>query len=171
VRIVAGEWRGRVIAAPTGRAVRPTTDRVREAWMSIVNGELPGARVVDLCAGSGALGLEALSRGAIHATFVDDAPRALRVLDANIDALGASDRARVVRGDALRFVASLPALAFDVAFADPPYATPLARGVVEQWLLTPFVRVLGVEHGVRDELPAGGDTRRYGDSAVTFFRL
>jgi 16S rRNA (guanine966-N2)-methyltransferase len=171
VRIVAGEWRGRTIAAPTGRAVRPTTDRVREAWMSIVHGDLPGARVLDLCAGSGALGLEALSRGAADATFVDDGPRALRVLEANIDALGATGRVHIMRSDALRFVATLPALAFDVAFADPPYATPLAASIVEQWLRTPYARVLGVEHGARDALPAGGDTRRYGDSAVTFFRL
>ena len=139
--------------------------------MSIVHGDLPGARVLDLCAGSGALGLEALSRGAAEATFVDDGPRALRVLTANIDALGATARVHIVRSDALRFVATLPALAFDVAFADPPYATPMAGAIVEQWLRTPYARVLGVEHGARDALPAGGDTRRYGDSAVTFFRL
>jgi 16S rRNA (guanine966-N2)-methyltransferase len=164
-----------VIAAPSGRAVRPTTDRVREAWMSIVQKDLPGARVVDLCAGSGALGLEALSRGAVQATFVDDGPRALRALQQNIDALGAAGRARVVRGDAARFAAGLPALAFDVAFADPPYATTLARDIVQQWLDTPFARVLSVEHASRDVLPTGagrqGDTRRYGDSSITFFRL
>jgi 16S rRNA (guanine966-N2)-methyltransferase len=179
VRIVAGEWRGRIIAAPAGRAVRPTTDRVREAWMSIVNSALPGARVLDLFAGSGALGLEALSRGAVHATFVEDGPRALRALHDNIDALGASDRARIVRGDAVRFAAGLAALpglagtselAFDVAFADPPYATGLARAIAEQWLTTPFARLLGVEHDSRDTLPSG-DTRRYGDTAITFFRL
>jgi 16S rRNA (guanine966-N2)-methyltransferase len=170
VRIVAGEWRGRTIAAPAGRAVRPTTDRVREAWMSIVHGDLAGARVVDLCAGSGALGLEALSRGATHATFVDNAPSALRVLERNIADLAAAPRVRVVRDDAVRFAAALPALTFDVAFADPPYGTDIAVALVTQWLTVPYARVLGVEHGARAALPAGGDTRRYGDSAITFFR-
>jgi 16S rRNA (guanine966-N2)-methyltransferase len=172
VRIVAGEWRGRVIAAPAGRAVRPTTDRVREAWMSIVQGELPGARVVDLFAGSGALGLEALSRGAVHATFVEDGAHALRALHRNIDVLRAEGRARVVRGDAVRFAAGLPALAFDVAFADPPYATDLARAIVERWITAPFAGVLGVEHSAREmALPPGGTTHRYGDTAITFYRL
>ncbi len=73
MRIVAGEWRGRVIKAPKGQHVRPTGDRVREAWMNIIATQIPGARVVDLFAGSGALGIEALSRGAAHATFVDEA--------------------------------------------------------------------------------------------------
>jgi 16S rRNA (guanine966-N2)-methyltransferase len=138
--------------------------------MSIVQGELQGSRVLDLFAGSGALGLEALSRGAVQATFVEEAPRTLRILRDNIDALGAGPRSRIVRGDAVRFAADLPGLAFDVAFADPPYATPFAEAIARQWLATPFARVLGVEHGVRDALPPG-DTRKYGDSAITFYRL
>jgi 16S rRNA (guanine966-N2)-methyltransferase len=175
VRIVAGEWRGRTIAAPPGPAVRPTTDRVREAWMSIVHLALPGARVVDLCAGSGALGLEALSRGAVHATFVDDSARALRVLRENVERLGAGDRVTIVKGDAVKFVAELEAGAFDVGFADPPYGTGVAQALVERWLADPYAGVLGVEHGVREEMDeAGGgrgDRRTYGDSAVTIFRV
>lgn len=140
--------------------------------MSIVQGDLPGARVVDLFAGSGALGLEALSRGAGHAAFVEDGAHALRALQRNIDVLRAEGRVRVVRGDAVRFAAGLPALAFDVAFADPPYATDLAGAIVEQWITTPFARVLGVEHSAREAaLPPGGATRRYGDTAITFYRL
>lgn len=169
MRIVAGEWRGRTIAAPPGAAVRPTTDRVREAWMSIVHLALPGARVVDLCAGSGALGLEALSRGATHATFVDDSARALKVLRENVAKLGAGDRVTIVNGDAVKFVGGLEAGAFDVGFADPPYGTGVAQALVARWLAEPFAAVLGVEHGVRDEIE-GGDTRTYGDSAVTIFR-
>src|SRR5687768_17336846 len=88
MRIVAGEWRGRRIKAPSGDRVRPTADRVREAWMSIVHGHLPGAAVLDLFAGSGALGLEALSRGASSAVFVEIAPQSLRALGDNIEALG-----------------------------------------------------------------------------------
>src|SRR6059058_633888 len=121
MRIVAGTWGGRTIQAPPGRATRPTTDRVREAWMSTVAPELPGARVLDLFAGSGALGLEALSRGAAHCTFIEQDAKALAALRANIDALKAADRTDVFRTDALKFAAALAPAAFDVAFADPPY--------------------------------------------------
>src|SRR5438552_18683937 len=91
MRIIGGRWRGRRIAAPPDLRVRPTGDRVREAWMSIVNGELPGARVLDLFAGSGALGLEALSRGAERVDFVDLSPQSLEALRANAATLGAGD--------------------------------------------------------------------------------
>src|SRR5918999_3935895 len=118
MRIVAGRWRGHTIKAPHDDRVRPTADRVREAWMSIVQPHLPGASVVDLFAGSGALGLEALSRGATSAVFVEIAPASLRTLGDNIDELRAQDVATVRRADALRFVESLSTHAFDVAFAD-----------------------------------------------------
>ena len=101
--------------------------------MSIVHGALPGARVLDLCAGSGALGLEALSRGAQHATFVESSERVLRTLRANIASLGADDRATVVRADAVRFAERLERQAFDVAFADPPYAGDVAVRLAAAW--------------------------------------
>jgi 16S rRNA (guanine966-N2)-methyltransferase len=170
VRIVAGEWRGRIISAPSGATVRPTADRVREAWMSIVNPALPGARVLDLFAGSGALGLESLSRGAAHATFVEFAPKSLSALRANITALGAGERAEVHRADALRFIDRLDANAYDMAFADPPYGLGLALRVAERWLKLPFSPVLGVEHAAKEQMPPGGDTRKYGDTAITFYR-
>src|SRR5215218_2705118 len=112
MRIVAGEWGGRRIQAPPGRGTRPTTDRVREAWMSTVAPHLPGARVLDLFAGSGALGLEALSRGAASATFVEQDAKALASLRANLDALGAGEAAAVVKGDALKYARGLAAGAF-----------------------------------------------------------
>jgi 16S rRNA (guanine966-N2)-methyltransferase len=170
VRIVAGRWRGRTIKAPSDARVRPTADRVREAWMSIVMPELPGARVLDLFAGSGALGLEALSRGAAVAAFVEIAPKSLAALKANALALGAGQAAIIHRGDALRFAASLEPQAFDVAFADPPYDLGLATKLAELWLEKPFASVLGVEHRVDETLPAEGDPRRYGDTVITFFR-
>src|SRR3712207_9262306 len=102
MRIVAGRWRGRRINAPAGDRVRPTADRVREAWMSIVQPRLPGAAVLDLFAGSGALGIEALSRGAASAVFVEKAAPALAALRANLDVLGA--QAEVERADARTFV-------------------------------------------------------------------
>jgi 16S rRNA (guanine966-N2)-methyltransferase len=167
MRIVAGEFGGRRLVVPRDGRVRPTADRVREAWMSIVAPELPGARVLDLFAGSGALGLEALSRGATHATFVELAPASLEALRGNIDALGVGERATVRRGDALRFVQGLDAGAYDVAFADPPYNVDAADRLVALFRVTPFARILSIEHPA-DRRLAGDDTRRYGDTAVTF---
>jgi 16S rRNA (guanine966-N2)-methyltransferase len=138
--------------------------------MSIVHPALPGSRVVDLFAGSGALGLEALSRGAVHCDFVEIAARSLAALRANIEKLGAGDAAHIVRGDALTFVERLAPDAYDIAFADPPYGLNLASRVAERWLEVPFARVLGVEHGTKEKMPAGGDTRRYGDTGITFYR-
>lgn len=138
--------------------------------MSIVQPSVAGARVLDLFAGSGALGLEALSRGAAHATFVDDDPRALAALRTNVASLGAADRVTVVRGDAVRFAQSLDAGAFDVAFADPPYERGLATAVAQRWIVAAFARILGVEHSPREPLPGAHDTRRYGDTAITFYR-
>jgi 16S rRNA (guanine966-N2)-methyltransferase len=171
VRIVAGRWRGRTIDAPRDGRVRPTADRVREAWLSIVGAHVPGARVLDLFAGSGALGLEALSRGAASCDFVELAAPSLKALAANIEKLGAGAAAHVRRGDALRFVEGLGPDAYDLAFADPPYAHDAAVRVAERWLDVPFAAVLGVEHAARVALPAGGDTRRYGDTAITIYTL
>jgi len=92
VRIIAGKWRGRRIDAPADERVRPTGDRVREAWMSIVNSWLPGARVLDLFSGSGALGLEALSRGADSIDFVELAPKSLSAITMNAERLGAGSK-------------------------------------------------------------------------------
>ena len=121
VRIVAGRWRGRRIDAPCDERVRPTGDRVREAWMSIVNPWLAGARVLDLFAGSGALGLEALSRGAEVVDFVELAPKNLALIRKNADTLGAGAARRDPPRGCLRFVEKLTPHAYDVAFADPPY--------------------------------------------------
>ena len=170
MRIVAGRWRGRTIAAPRGMTVRPTADRVREAWMSILQNDLPDATVLDLFSGSGALGLEALSRGAAHATFVDSANASLLSLTANIEQLGAAPATNVHRMDALRFIATLPEHAFDIAFADPPYRKGLAAQVAERWREGRFSRILALEHEAGESMPDEGDTRRYGDTALTFYR-
>lgn len=170
MRIVGGVWRGRVIKAPRGSGVRPTLDRVREAWMSIVQHTLPGAHVLDLFAGSGALGIEALSRGAATAHFVDSDLRSLAALRSNLADLGAADRAIVTRADALAFTTALPPDSFDVVFADPPYASDACVRLAERWLSAPFSGVIGIEHPKHVVMPAGGHTRRYGDSGVTFYR-
>lgn len=170
MRIVAGRWRGRRIEAPAGDLVRPTGDRIRESWMSIVHNDLPEARVLDLCSGSGALGLEALSRGAATCDFVEQAPRALQVIQANLEKLGGHPGAVMHRHDAVKFVQSLGPLAYDVAFADPPYATDVGWELVQRWLEVPFAAVFGIEHASSFAMPAPGETRRYGSTSLTFFR-
>lgn len=150
--------------------MRPTGDRVREAWMSIVNPWLPDATVLDLFAGSGALGLEALSRGAARVDFVEIAPKSIAAIRANADALGAGDAAVIHRADALRFIADLPGHSFDVAFADPPYDLGMATAVAERWLETPFAGLLGIEHRVNERLPGDGERRKYGGTVITFYR-
>ncbi len=168
MRIVAGEFGGRRLVVPDDPRVRPTADRIREAWFSILGGgEDRGARVLDLYAGSGALGFEALSRGARHVTFVEIKGSSLAAIKSNIAALGVADRCEVVRRDALRFVERLPRLAFDLALADPPYAHRAAELVVERFRANPFARTLAVEHEASREV-GGDETRRYGDTAITF---
>jgi 16S rRNA (guanine966-N2)-methyltransferase len=154
--------------------------------MSIVGPALDGARVLDLCAGSGALGLEALSRGAVHADFVEQDPKVLPTLRANLVSLGALSRATVHRGEAIRFLegavgsAAPPPTAdaapsWDVAFADPPYHRGTATALAERWLRAPFAAIFGIEHEAERTLPAAvapatSDRRQYGDTALTIYR-
>src|SRR5689334_19650076 len=126
-----------------------------------------GARVLDLFAGSGALGLEALSRGAVTADFVESHRMALAVLQANVKTLRVDDRAAIHRLDALRFAERLPPGRYDVAFADPPYAGDQAARLVALFRINPFARIFSIEHPADAPIP-GDDTRRYGDTAVTF---
>src|SRR4030095_10454429 len=170
MRIIAGRWRGRTSRAPRDDRVRPTGDRAREAWMSIVQPELPGARVLDLYAGSGALGLEALSRGAESADFVDVATASINAIKENGATLGALERMRIHRGEALRYAQKLDAGAFDIAFADPPYHLGRAPRLPAQWLRVPLANILGIDHDSHEALPEGGETRTYGGTAVTIYR-
>lgn len=137
--------------------------------MSIVAGRIPGARVLDLFSGSGALGLEALSRGACHVTFVEKARSSLKVLDANVASLGAGDACEIVRGDALAFLRKVPAGRFDLAFADPPYGKGFGGEVLDRFGKVPFADYLWVEHRSDEDFPQieGADQRRYGDTVLT----
>lgn len=138
--------------------------------MSIVQPEIVGAKVIDLYAGSGALGLEALSRGAESADFVDVGDASIKMIRENGAALGALDRMRIHRAEALRYAQKLAAGEFDLAFADPPYNLGMAPRLAAQWLRVQFATILGIEHDSHEELPAGGDTRTYGGTAVTIYR-
>jgi 16S rRNA (guanine966-N2)-methyltransferase len=168
LRIIAGRWRGHRLKALKGRDVRPTTDRVREAWMSALGGRVVDAHVLDLFAGSGALGLEALSRGAARVVLVERARRALGVIRDNVAALGAQDDCAVVGDDVFRYLARMSEPA-DIALADPPYGTGDAARLVESFLSSPFANELWLEHPWRESLPlpSGVRTRRYGDTALT----
>jgi 16S rRNA (guanine966-N2)-methyltransferase len=123
LRIIGGEWRGRKIRFPPVQAIRPTPDRIRETLFNWLQGVTPGSRCLDLYAGSGALGLEALSRGAREVVFVDVEPAVVRHIGEVLGQLGC-DRGRVVRADAAGFLAQ-PATPFDVIFLDPPFAAPV----------------------------------------------
>lgn len=133
MRIIAGQWRGRKLASPSGEAVRPTSDRVREAVFSMIGARLggfSGLRVADIFSGSGALGLEALSRGAAHATFVDAARPSCRLVEQNAATLGATAQVQVLN----RPATSLPPAAqpFDLLFLDPPYGKDLVAPTLAQ---------------------------------------
>ena len=139
--------------------------------MSIIHPSLPGARVLDLFAGSGALGLEAVSRGAAHADLVERAAPSLRAMSTNIEILGAAEQVTVHRVDAMRFISALRPHDYDVSFADPPYDLGLATAIAEAWLATPFAALIGIEHRIHECLPPGGDTRKYGGTGITFYRI
>jgi 16S rRNA (guanine(966)-N(2))-methyltransferase RsmD len=172
VRIVAGRWGGRRLSSPKGEATRPTSDRVREALFSILGDRVQDARVLDLFAGSGALGLEALSRGAAEATFVDSAGAAVAAVKANLEALGGE--AEVRRTDALRFLraATGETRHYDLVLLDPPYrlAERLGRELSETLpaVLAPSALVIS-ESDHRAPLPLDlplRDERRYGDTLI-----
>ncbi len=172
MRIIGGTLGGRRLRAPRGADTRPTADRVRESLFNIL-GPLDGARVLDLFAGTGALALEALSRGAASAVLVDKAAEPVRCIAENARALGVEDRARVVRADALAALSRLPG-PFDLIFLDPPYALDVAPvlGALPP-LLGDGARVI-VEHDRRTPPPGTVplslvDRRRYGDTEVSFY--
>jgi len=178
MRIVAGTFRGRHLNSPRGASIRPTTDRVREAIFSIIASRLCDAHVLDLFAGTGALGLEALSRGAARAVFVDQSPEAVRLIRANIELCGAGDRAEVIHASVKQAIRrlGLKGDAFHLIFMDPPYGQgfleenlPLLGGVARCGVL------VVAEHDKKDVLSdrleqwLKIEERRYGDTSISFF--
>jgi 16S rRNA (guanine966-N2)-methyltransferase len=170
LRIVGGKWAGRHLTSPADRRVRPTAEHVRDAWLTALEPELKGALLLDLFAGTGALGLEAMSRGAKECDFVETRPASLHALKANVAALHVRERSRIFKRDALPFAAALPAGRYDVAFADPPYESRQLDRLLESWKAVPFARILAVEHALAHELPPGGKRLRFEDTAVTIYR-
>ncbi len=183
MRIVGGRFRGRFIAAPPGTSTRPTSDRVREALFNIlahgVEGlTLEGARVLDLFAGSGALGLEAVSRGAAFCLFVEDDADARGAIRQNIEALGLTGVSKLWRRDATKLGPALQMQPFQLLFADPPYGKGLGElafgaALAGGWLSPGATCVLEEQAEAPIALSAGFellDTRSYGDTALHFFR-
>jgi 16S rRNA (guanine966-N2)-methyltransferase len=178
MRVIAGRLGGRRLRAPAGRGTRPTSDRVREALFAMLD-DVGGARVLDLFAGTGALGIEALSRGAAHAVFVEHRPPAVRALSANLEALElGADVAEIRRADAIKALQSARERAetYDLVFIDPPYSQAGAWGrelsTALPPLLSPGARVV-VESDRRAALQLDADVerhRRYGDTTITIHR-
>ena len=182
MRIVGGDWRGRALAGvgkgDPGAHLRPTSDRVRESLFNMLahggfGDPVPGARVLDLFAGTGALGLEALSRGAESATFVETGRPALALLEENLRLTGASDRARVLKADATRLPRA-PDTPFDLVFLDPPYGKGLgerALAAAAGWM-APGALILWEEAAEMPAPPgfARADHRRFGQTHITFLR-
>jgi 16S rRNA (guanine(966)-N(2))-methyltransferase RsmD len=175
MRVIAGTARGVPLRAPRDPGTRPVTDRVKETLFAILGERVPGARVLDLYAGSGALGIEALSRGAAHTAFVERGRAALAALRHNLERTRLAAEASVHGGDVMRYLAeAAPEAPFDLAFLDPPYAerailAPLERLVP---LLSPDAGVV-VKHFWRTEVPlpdglARWRERRFGETALTF---
>jgi 16S rRNA (guanine966-N2)-methyltransferase len=171
VRIVGGKLAGRDLTSPADFRVRPTAEHVRAALLDLLSADVKDARVLDLFAGTGALGLEALSRGARSADFVEFRPASLHALRANVAALRLRDRVRIFKRDALPFAAALDADSYDVAFADPPYGSRMLDRVIESWRAGRFARVLAVEHDRAHELPRGAVRKTLDETAVTIYRL
>jgi 16S rRNA (guanine966-N2)-methyltransferase len=179
-RIIAGEYGGRRIETPKGDGTRPTSDRVREAMFSSIESELggfDGLQVLDLFAGSGALGLESASRGASHVVFVESDQRAAAVIKANVKALGVAG-AQVVKGTASAFVEREQDLLFDLVFLDPPYALPTAQltGLVRRAKEVSAAEALFVvERATRDpfDWPEGVEGlrhKKYGETTIWYGR-
>jgi 16S rRNA (guanine966-N2)-methyltransferase len=177
VRIVGGNLGGRVLRAPAGASTRPTSEKVREAVFNIL-GSVAGSHVLDLFAGTGALGIEALSRDAAHATFIDTARPAVAAIRDNLRALDLADRATVIAGDAVASAARhAPAAPWQLVFVDPPYRSDLAVRAVAALPaahLAPGAMIV-IEHDRHNAPPEAlgsllrTDQRRYGDTLISFF--
>lgn len=171
IRIIAGELRGRRLAV--GPGVRPTTERAREALFSILGERLRGARVLDAAAGSGALGFEALSRGAREVVFIEADRRAARVLASNAEAVGRSDRVSIAVRSVSGFLRSDSPRSFDVVFFDPPWADPVDSELEGLWQALSPHGTFVVERGSGEDpwsgSPVEPDVRRYGTTALFLY--
>ena len=170
MRIVGGKFAGRDLTSPKDFRVRPTAEHVRAAMLDLLKADLKDARVIDLFAGTGALGIEAISRGARTCDFVETRPSSLHALKANIGLFRLKDQTRVFKKDAVPFAAALDADRYDIAFADPPYGSRMLDLVLASWRERGFSRWLAVEHASTHAMPNGAQRRVFDDTVVTIYR-
>jgi 16S rRNA (guanine966-N2)-methyltransferase len=168
---VGGRFAGRDLVSPRDFRVRPTAEEVRAGLLDAIGDDVRGARVLDLFAGTGAVGLEALSRGARSADFVEFRPSSLHALKANVAALGLRRQTRIFKRDAIPFAEALGPDSYEVAFADPPYGSKILDRVLEAWRERRFSRVFAVEHDPAHDLPAGAQRLTFPETVVTVYRL
>jgi 16S rRNA (guanine966-N2)-methyltransferase len=168
MRIVGGRWAGTDLTSPGGR-VRPTAEELRVRWMEVLASDLDDARLLELYAGTGAVALEALSRGAKSADLVENNPAALHSLKANVATVRATDRTRIFKRDALQWVRRLGPGSYDVVLADPPYGSRQADRLVEHWLESPYSAVFSIEHAGDHDLPGDGRVHTVGDSRISVY--
>ncbi len=169
MRIVGGKFAGRHLTSPNDFRVRPTGEQVRAAMVGMLGEDLKDARILDLFAGTGALGLEAVSRGAKYVDFVEFRPSSLHALKANIALLGVQSKCRIFKKDALPFAAALLADRYDIVFVDPPYHSKMLDRLLDSWRAVPFARIFAVEHAASHVLPLGGRLRLFDETAVTIY--
>lgn len=170
MRIVGGRFAGRDLLSPNDFRVRPTAENVRASLLDELAPDLPGARVLDLFAGTGALGLEAISRGARSADFLEFRPASLHALKANVAALKLRDRTRIFKKDAIPFANALEADRYEIAFADPPYGSKLLDRTIEIWRERRFSPILAIEHDRAHQIPGGAWRKTFEDTAITIYR-
>ncbi len=182
MRIIRGIWADQRLVSP-GQRVRPTHEDVRDALLSYLEPVLPGCRVLDLFAGSGSLGLEALSRGAVSADFIDNSAEALHALKANVakrklrrPAKGGrgseqQKNGRIFKRDAIPFVNRLAVASYDLAFADPPYGSRKLDRILERWQEVPFAPILCAEHSPEHHVPNGDHRLEFDASIITIYKV
>lgn len=182
MRIIGGGFKGRRIIFPKSPHIRPTQDKIREALFNVIAPDINGAAVLDLFAGSGALGLEAISRGATHVTFVDNNSLCIRVIKENLDSLGATDRADVFKTDVIRAIEKIHRSGnkFDIVFLDPPYYKGLAKKILiklSHYDILAHNNIIVAEHYKKDLIPDNINKiillfkqKKFGDTVLSFYK-
>ena len=176
IRVIAGRAGGRKLKVPKGKCVRPTQDRIKEALFSMLGDQVAGARVLDLYSGSGALGIEALSRGAISALFIDNNPGCVDIIQENLDKTGLLGKVKKGRVGAI--IKKLGRKEFDLVFADPPYGKDLARNLLPQldkYSILSSCSMVIIEHSSKESIAEEAQwfrvrERRYGDTVISVYR-
>jgi 16S rRNA (guanine966-N2)-methyltransferase len=173
MRIVGGKLRGKNLRSPADFRVRPTSELVRGALLDLLAPDLADARVLDLFAGTGALGLEAISRGAKSCDFVETRPASLVALKTNVVALRVRERTRIFKKDALPFAAKLTENSYDLVFADPPYESRMLDRVLDHWRAAKFAPVFVAEHARIHKLPGAPPAvhQVFDDTAISIYRV